>query len=578
MNKSVYILGINAYHGDSAACIIKDGVLIAALEEERVRRVKHWAGLPTEAIKFCLGAAGITIQEVVHIAISRDPQANMWRKLAFVMYSRPSVRSLFDRVKNRRKVSGIREELAHALGLATGALTAEIHDVEHHLAHMGSAFLVSPFVDAAVLSIDGMGDFVSTKWGMGRGVTIAMRGAVHYPHSLGFFYTALTQYLGFWNYGDEYKIMGLSAFGEPKYLPEMRKIVQLLPGGTFKLNLDYFVHHRAGVRMGWDGGAPTVGQLFSDKLVALFGSARKKEDPIEKKHEDIAASIQAMYEEAFFHILNHLQEETGSARLCFAGGTAQNSLANGKIYVRTKFKEVYIPPAGYDAGTAVGAAYVVWHQKLGHARAFVMESPFWGPEYRDDALEAALKKAGLPYTRLNDDALIARVAALLAEGKIVGWFQGRTEWGPRALGNRSILANPMRPDMKEILNVKIKKREPFRPFAPSVIEEAVGEYFEEHHSVPFMEKVYVIRKEKRAMLPAVVHADGTGRLQSVAKSVNERYWKLISAFGAITGVPMVLNTSFNENEPIVNRPEEAIDCYLRTKMDVLVLGNYLVER
>lgn len=574
----MYILGVNAYHGDSAACLLKDGKLVSALEEERIRRVKHWAGFPTEAIKFCLAKEGITLNDVSHIAISRDPKAHLLKKALFVLYQRPSISSLFDRLKNRKKVAGIRSEFERELGLAPGELKAEIHDIEHHRAHIASAFLVSPFEKAAVLSVDGMGDFVSTMWGAGDGNDFKITGEINYPHSIGFFYTALTQYLGFWKYGDEYKIMGLSAFGEPKYLPEMRKIVELLPGGKFKLDISYFIHHREGVRMGWDGGEPIIGKLYSDKLAEILGPARQKEDPIEKRHEDLAASIQAMYEEAFFHILKHLEKETGSDTLCFAGGTAQNSLANGKIFRNTNFKNVYIPPAGYDAGTAVGAAFAVWNQELGNKRDFVMTSPFWGAEYKDEELEAALKKAGLSYQKMEEDALIARVAELLAEGKIVGWFGGRTEWGPRALGNRSILANPTRPDMKEILNVKIKKREPFRPFAPSVLEEAVKDYFEESYPVPFMEKVYVIREEKREKLPAVNHADGTGRLQSVSKDVNPRYWKLIHAFGEKTGVPIVLNTSFNENEPIVNHPDEAVNCYLRTKMDVLALGNYLVER
>lgn len=577
-NKPVYILGVNAYHGDSAACLIKDGKLIAALEEERIRRVKHWAGFPSEAIKFCLNYAGISIKDVDHVAISRDPNAHILKKLAFVFYQRPGIKSLLDRIGNRKKVHGLKGEFEKAFGLKSGEFKAEIHDVEHHRAHLASAFLVSPFKEAAVLSVDGMGDFVSTMWGRGSDREMKISGSVNYPHSIGFLYTAMTQYLGFWNYGDEYKIMGLSAFGKPTYMKEMRDMVKLLPGGKFKLNLDYFVHHRTGVKMGWDGGAPVIGQLFSDKVTEVFGPSRQKEELLEKKHEDLAASIQAIYEEVFFHILDNLYKETESENLCFAGGTAQNSLANGQIFRRSKFKEVYIPPAGYDAGTAVGAAYAVWNEDLKKPRGFIMESPFWGAGYSDEELKKALDTAGLKYSHMEEAELTARTAKLLSEGKIVGWFEGRTEWGPRALGNRSILANPTRPDMKEILNVKIKKREPFRPFAPSVLEEAVGDYFEEHYPVPFMEKVYVIRPEKRSVLPAVAHADGTGRLQSVSKKTNPRYWNLIKAFGDITGVPIVLNTSFNENEPIVNHPKEAIDCYLRTKMDVLVLGNYLVER
>jgi carbamoyltransferase len=578
MKKPIYILGVNAFHGDSSACLLKDGVLVAALEEERIRRAKHWAGMPSEAIKFCLGVAGIGISDVDHIGISRDPNAHLLQKLLFVLKTRPNPRTLIDRLRNRSKVSGFMDQLAEGLGVPVSAIHATLHNIEHHRAHMGSAFLVSPFDRAALLSVDGLGDFVSTMWGVGDGTRMDMQETVYYPHSIGFFYTALTQYLGFWKYGDEYKVMGLSAFGTPRYLPELRKLVRLLPRGRFALNLEYFSHAKEGITMTWNGGEPTIGKMFSDELVKLLGPARAKDEPLEKRHEDLAASIQALYEEVFFYILAELHQRTGCDALCFAGGTAQNSLANGKIFTRSPFKRVYVPPAGYDAGTAVGAAFCVWNETLGNPRSFVMDSPFWGAEYTDAELAAALKKAGLASVRYDDEKLYAVTAQALADGNIVGWFQGRTEWGPRALGNRSILANPCRPDMKEILNVKIKKREPFRPFAPSVLEEAVGDYFEETYPVPFMEKVYVIKPEKRAMLPAVAHADGTGRLQSVSKATNPRYWALIRAFGDITGVPMVLNTSFNENEPIVNRPEEAIDCFLRTKMDVLVLGNYYVER
>jgi carbamoyltransferase len=578
MSKPTYILGVNAFHGDSSACLLADGTLVAALEEERIRRVKHWAGMPSEAVKFCLGVAGIGISDVDHIAISRDPNAHLLHKVAFVLRTRPNPQTLIDRLRNRSKVAGFRDQLAAALGVPPASVRARLHNVEHHRAHVGSAFLVSPFDRAALLSVDGLGDFVSTMWGVGAGTRMSMEGTIYYPHSIGFFYTALTQFLGFWKYGDEYKVMGLSAFGTPRFLPQLRRLVRLLPGGRFALNLEYFCHTKEGVSMTWNGGEPTIGRMFSEALVDLLGPARAKDEPLVARHEDIAASVQALYEEVFFHILNELHRRTQCDALCFAGGTAQNSLANGKIFSRSPFKRVYIPPAGYDAGTAVGAAFCVWNETLGHPRSFVMESPFWGAGYSDTELAAALAKANLAATRYDDTELYATTARALADGKIVGWFQGRTEWGPRALGNRSILANPCRQDMKEVLNVKIKKREPFRPFAPSVLEEAVGDWFLETYPVPFMEKVYGIRPEKRAKLPAVTHADGTGRLQSVSKTTNPRYWALIAKFGEITGVPMVLNTSFNENEPIVNRPEEAIDCFLRTKMDVLVLGNYVVER
>ncbi len=573
----MYILGLNAFHGDSSACIIKDGVLLAAIEEERLRRVKHWAGLPIEAIRFCLDYAGVELKDVSYIAIGRDPKAHLEKKLWFTATHLPSASSLMDRAKNLFKVGGLAEELAREFPLDdknyVSALKAKIVNVEHHKAHLASAFFVSPFDSSAVLSVDGMGDFTSTMWGMGRGNRMKILDTVHYPHSLGFLYTAVTQYLGFMKYGDEYKVMGLSGFGKPDYLKEFRQAE-----GKFELNLEYFKHHTKGVSMTWEGGEPQVGAMYSEKLVELFGPARTYEEPLTSHHENIAASLQAIYEEVLFHILNHLAKVTGSDTICFAGGTAQNSLANGKIRAHTPFKNIYIPPAGHDAGTAIGAAYFAWNEVQNKSRGFVMESPFWGAEHSDAALKAALEKAGLMHERLDDTALYDRVAQHIAEGSIVGWFQGRTEWGPRALGNRSIVANPAFPEIKERMNVKIKKREPFRPFAPSVLEERVGDFFEQEYPVPFMEKVYAIRKDKQASIPAVVHVDGTGRLQSVSREVNERYYRLIEAVGKITGIPIVLNTSFNENEPIVNKPEEAIDCYLRTKMDVLVLGNYMVTR
>lgn len=582
----MYILGINAYHADAAACLIKDGKLVAAIEEERIRRIKHWAGFPSESIKFCLGYAGIRIRDIDHIAISRDPKANYWKKILFVLKARPSLKLLWNRFVNKGKVAGLKEELAKAFYIDETALKAKLHNVEHHRAHLASAFFVSPFNEAALLSIDGMGDFTSTMWGKGKDTKFEVLGSINYPHSIGFFYTAITQYLGFNRFGDEYKIMGLAAYGKPNFIKEMKEIVHMESDGTrpelaeglFKLNLDYFLHSKGEVNMAWEGGYPELSKLYSSKLEVLFGPARKENEELSEKHKDIAASAQAIYEEVFLSLLNKLHKETNSANLCFAGGTAQNSLANGKIFTHSPFKEVFIQPAGYDAGGALGAAYYVWNQVLGKERGEVMTNAYLGPEYHLGEIETALKQNNLAYKVLEDDALFKETAKHLANGEVIGWFQGRTEWGPRALGNRSILANPARPDMKDILNLKIKKRESFRPFAPSILEECVGEYFTQTYPVPFMEKVYEIKLEKRAQIPAVTHNDGTGRLQTVSKKDNPIYWKLINAFREITGVPMLLNTSFNENEPIVNKLQEAIDCFLRTQMDVLVLGNCIITR
>jgi carbamoyltransferase len=577
------IFGVNAYHGDSSACLVRDGVLVAAAEEERFRRIKHWAGFPSEAIRYCLAEAGVGLGEVDHIAINQDSGANLWRKLAYMVLRRPDLSLVLDRIRNKRERAGVDEELTHAF--PGSELHAKVHQVEHHMAHLASAYLVSPFADATVVSVDGFGDFASAAWGVGRGAEIAIDDKVYFPHSLGIFYQAMTQWLGFPHYGDEYKVMGLAPYGRPQYLAEMRRVVQLQDDGGFKLNLDYFRHHKEKVEYEWENGEPMVGELFSDALVELLGPARRKDEELTQRHKDIARSVQAMYEEAFFHLLNVLHKRHGGDTLCLAGGCAMNSVANGKVYRNTPFRKVYIQSAAGDAGGAIGAAFAVWH-KLGGKRGFVMDHAYWGPHFADtdlrallDANAAALREQGCTVTRIEDEAaLCERTATAISGGKVVGWFQGRMEWGPRALGNRSILGDSRRADMKDILNLKIKRRESFRPFAPSILRESVSEWFEQDDDVPFMMQVYPIREEKRSAIPAVTHVDGSGRLQTVMAETNPRYHRLISTFGRMTGVPIVLNTSFNENEPVVCRPEEALDCFLRTKMDVLVMGDWFIER
>ncbi len=573
-----FVLGINAYHGDSSACLLHDGQIVAAIEEERIRRIKHWAGFPTEAIKYCLQEANLKPQEIDHIAFSRKPTAHLAEKALFTLRRRPSISLIRSRLANMRRVQQARDPLAEAFGVEPGDLKAKVHNIEHHTSHSASAFLVSPYEEAAVVSVDAFGDFRSTMVSHGQGGRMKVLQTVEFPHSLGLLYTAVTQYLGFPRYGDEYKVMGLASYGQPVYLEEFRRMVRKEPNGTFKLDLDYFLHASKGVDMTWDNCEPTITQAFSEHMAKRLGPARQPSEALAKRHEDIAASLQAALEEVYFHILNYAHKATGQKRLALAGGVAFNSVANGKIYDNTPFEEVYVQAAAGDAGTALGSAAYVYHQVLGQPRSFVMSTAYWGPHYDDQTLEAALKRYGLPYTPLSDDALYQRTAAAIAKGAIIGWFQGRVEWGPRALGNRSILVDPRRPDMKNTLNERIKRREPFRPFAPSILLEAVGEYFEKQYPDPFMIKVYKIRPEKRPLIPAVTHVDGTGRLQTVSKEENPRYWRLISEFGKQTGVPVLLNTSFNENEPIVCKPEEAIECFLRTRMDVLVLGNFYVER
>ena len=594
------VLGINAYHGDASAALLRDGSLICAAEEERFRRVKHWAGFPAEAIRSCLDFAGVDPAAVDHIAVSRNPKANALRKALFAVRRRPSFALIRDRLRNARRVQDIQATYCDAFRCKPERVNATIHPVEHHVAHLGSTFLVSPYEDAAVASIDGFGDFVSTMIAHGEGMRLDVMDRVYFPHSLGLLYLAITQYLGFPKYGDEYKVMGLAAYGEPVYLDTMRKVIHLLPDGKFELDLDYFCHHNEGVSMTWDNVAPTMGVVYSPKLETMLGPARKPDEKVTPHHENVAASLQALYEEVAFHILNDLYRRTHCKRLCLAGGCGMNSVANGKVFERTPFEEIYIQPAAGDNGTALGAAYYVWHQILGNSRNFEMKHTYWGPGFSDAEIELAIESAGcrlatgpdgdseygdtpgkpgVTFERIDKEGkLLDRTAAAIAKGQIVGWFQGRMEWGPRALGNRSILADPRRKDMRDILNSRIKFREKFRPFAPSILREATGEFFTIDYPDPFMIKVYPVRPEKRALVPAVTHVDGTGRLQTVSEEENPLYYRLIRKFREKTGVPVVLNTSFNENEPICCKPEEALDCFLRTRMDVLVMGPYFCER
>ena len=577
------ILGLNAFHADSSAALLRDGKLIAAAEEERFRRVKHWAGFPSEAIAYCLSEAGIRLSDVDHIAFNQDSRANLLRKIQYTLLNRPNINLVLRRLRNRRSRAGIPTLLEQAFPGET--IRAAIHPIEHHLAHLSSAFHVCPFDRAAVVSVDGFGDFSSAAWGIAAGCDISLYGRVYFPHSLGIFYQAITQYLGFPHYGDEYKVMGLAPYGRPSFLDSMQKIVRLLPDGGFELDLKFFRHHREDIAYQWMNGSPEFGDLFSPALEHLLGPRRAPNAQLEERHNDIARSAQAMYEEAFFHLLVNLQRRSGLTDLALAGGCAMNSVANGKVRRNTPFRRVYVQSAAGDAGGAIGSAFAVWH-KLGGKRTFVMDHAYWGPAFDATEIRKVLDAHGFDIAAaqctvediVDEAALCRRTAEAIAKGQVVGWFQGRMEWGPRALGNRSILCDPRRPDMKAMLNDKIKRRESFRPFAPSVMEEAVAEWFEEDDSVPFMMQVFQVREEKRKLLPAVTHVDGSGRLQTVSRSTNPRYHRLIEIFRDLTGIPMVLNTSFNENEPVVCKPEEALDCFLRTKMDRLVLGNVIIAR
>jgi carbamoyltransferase len=576
------ILGINAYHANASAAILADGCLLAAVEEERLNRVKYAAGLPSRAIRYCLEQAGVKLEEVDHIAIPRDPWARWGTKLRYALRM---PRFALDRARVLRRFAGIREDLAAAFDVPPEKIRARFYRIEHHLAHLSSAYFVSPFERAAVLSADGLGDFASAMWARGEGSRLGVLGEITFPHSLGIYYTALTQYLGFWKFGDEYKVMGLAAYGQPQFLEDFRKMIRADGPLSFRLGLEYFTHQNRGADMTWREAdrTPTLGRLFSPYLEKRLGPARKADEPLGQRHRDLAASMQAALEEVLIAHWDALARKTGQSDLCLAGGVAFNCLANGKIFDRTPFERVFVQPAAGDAGLSVGAGFAVYHRILGHARKFVMEHAGWGPEFSAEKIRSALEAANVSTSdvrveELDEEMLIRTTTRHIATGKIVGWFQGRVEWGPRALGQRSILADPRRPEMKEILNRRIKHRESFRPFAPSIPEEAVAEYFVKTHPSPFMTFAYPVRTEKRAVIPAPTHVDGTARLQTVSRSANPLYWKLLRAFGDLTGVPVLLNTSFNDNEPIVCTPEEALDCFRRTQMDVLVMGNYLLEK
>ena len=576
------ILGLNAYHGESAACLFVDGKLVAAAEEERFRRVKHWAGLPTKAIDYCLRAALLTVREVDHIAINRKPGINSWRRLGFFLTHTPRPKLIWQQIGTIRTAPSIRDTLEKTYG---PDLKAKLHRVEHHLAHLASAFLVSPFQEAACLSADGFGDFASSAMGFGRGDRIKIDNCVSFPHSLGIYYSALTQFLGFSGYGDEDQVMSLSPYGEPNYLDQMRDVVRIQSDGSFRLNLKYFRHHSGDVSYNWNDCAPEVGTLYRKELVDLLGAPRRPGETLEQRHKDIARSVQTMYEKAFFALLGALHKQHPSDYLALAGGCALNSVANGKVYRRTSFKKMYVPSAPGDAGGAIGAAAYVMSQMKKSAR-FSLETAFLGPESSEQEIHALLdwKKNDISevgctaaFIGLEED-LLRRTAQAIVDGKIVGWFQGRMEWGPHSLGNRSILADPRHAEVKDIFDAKIKRRESYRPFAASILRESVSDWFDQEDDVPFMSEVFQVRSQKQSFIPGVMQIDGSARLHTVEKETNPRYHRLIEHFRELTGIPVVLNTAFRLEDPVVCYPEEALDFFLSTEMDVLVLGNFWIER
>jgi carbamoyltransferase len=572
------ILGLNMFHADASAAIVCDGEVVFAIAEERLNRHKHFGGFPALAVKACLDAVGAKISDIDHVTVGQDSDANLAKKVRYAL-ANPSKVLNFIRLRQRKQaMRDVRSLLAQALEVDPVQLRFQEHHLEHHIAHIASAYYCSPWEKAAGFSYDGSGDFVSTMMARCEGNDIEVLERVYLPHSLGSVYTMICEFIGYTKYGDEGKVMGLAPYGKDTYCAEIAKIVIPRNGG-FQLDLDYFkpLGSNQGMHILPDGTV-RLARHFSDRMEKLFGEPRRPHSEITQRDMDLAYALQHRFEEILFELLNHLHQRVPLDDLAMAGGCALNSVANGKLFNETPFRRTYIQPAAGDEGLAIGAALHTYHSVLKQPCRHELKHSYLGPEFSESRIESALKSGGLDCRRLERVPLLEAVAEQIAAGNVVGWFQGRMEWGPRALGNRSILAHPGLPNMKDILNSRIKHREWFRPFAPSIMADHQHEYFEHDHPSPFMLHVYKIRPEKRKLLCAVNHVDDTGRLQTVTREENPMYYDLISAFHQRTGIPVVLNTSFNENEPIVCTPEEAIDCFQRTRMDVLAIGPFLAAK
>jgi len=572
------ILGLNMFHADASAALVQDGEVIFAIAEERLNRIKHYAGFPSLAVKACLDFAGAKITDIDHIAVGQDSDANLSRKVQYAA-ANPARILNFIRLRQRKQpMRDVGSLLAKALDVDSKTLRFQEHHLEHHIAHIASAYYCSPWDKAAGFSYDGSGDFVSTMMARCEGNHIEVLDRVFLPDSLGSFYTMICEFIGYLQYGDEGKVMGLAPYGRDTLCDQLDEVISLR-NGSFRLDPSFFkpLGSNQGMQVLPDGTV-RLARHFSPRMVKAFGEPREPRTEITQREMDLAYAMQRRFEDVLFHLLNQLYRHVPCEHLAMAGGCALNSVANGKLFAHTPFRQTWIQPAAGDEGLAIGAALHTYHAVLKQPRRSVMKDAFLGPEFSDARIESDLRKAKLPYRKLKREPLLDTVAQQIAAGDIVGWFQGRMEWGPRALGNRSILAHPGLPGMKDILNTRIKQREWFRPFAPSILEERQRDYFEHDHPSPYMLHVYKIRREKRAQLSAVNHVDDTGRLQSVSRDENPLYHELIRAFEGKTGIPVVLNTSFNENEPIVCKPEEAIDCFKRTRMDVLAIGPYITMK
>lgn len=576
------ILGINAYHPDSSACLLMDGKIKVAIEEERLNRIKHWSGFPKLAIKECLKSQNILSEDIDIITINQNLYSNFFNKVKFVLSNQPRFNFYLSRLNSHLKKKNILETFSEEIGNLKQK--CKLFKVDHHKSHVASAIFDSPFSNAVNLSIDGFGDFASLSWGVSKNKDIKIDKKILFPHSLGIFYEAFTQMLGFKNFGDEYKIMGLASHGQPSEIPKIKKFINLKKNGEFTLNLEYFTHHKKNSSYSWNNCLPISPTLFNEKVYDIFDQKELRKD-ISDYHKNIAASVQKVYEEIFFNILDHIYQKYKIDNLTLSGGCAQNSSANGKITRNSKFKNIFVPSNPGDAGGAIGSAYVAYHTLVKKKPKSI--NAYLGNEYSDFQVQEEIKNFKKSILEKNCSTLyfenkadvLMYTAKQLSSGKIIGWFQGKMEWGPRALGNRSILADPRNENIREIINLKIKRRENFRPFAPSILLEYAPDWFESYYDEePFMSRVLKFKEEKRKLVPSVVHLDGTGRLQTVNKNDNLLFYNLIDTFKSITGIPLILNTSFNENEPIVNRPKQAIDCFLRTNMDILVMGNHIIYR
>tara|TARA_B100000787_G_scaffold126004_1_gene95228 strand:+ start:8478 stop:10220 length:1743 start_codon:yes stop_codon:yes gene_type:complete len=578
------ILGLNINHADTSACIIVNGKIIAAIEEERFVRIKHYAGLPINSIEFCLQKSELKLKDINFITVNYSPTANFMQKTFYSIKNILSKSLLKKIIKFKNKLFHTNELEKY---LKENNFTGKIINVEHHMSHIASSYYNSSFKQSVGLTIDGFGDFCSTQTFLCNDNKIENIKKVYFPHSLGILYQSITQFLGFKNYGDEYKVMGLASYGKPEYINQFNELIKYDKKNLFLLNLDYFSHHtNSKFSYNFSDGIPKFPDLYSKKIIDLLGNERSPTDKIEQRHFDIAASLQLAFENILFLILNDLYDDTGIENLCLAGGCALNSKFNGLIKEKTPFKNIFIQPNAGDAGGAMGSAlYFLQNKGVNKNKVEQDETNkcYLGTSYTNNFIEEKLIKnnkllKNYSFKKLNDKDLYTEVANRISNNQIIGWFKGRCEWGPRALGNRSILADPRNPNIKDILNAKIKLRESFRPFAPSVLEEFSNKYFDLDYSSPYMLNVVKAKQLAKDLVPSVVHVDNTCRVQTVSKADNFHFYNLISEFNRLTNVPIILNTSFNENEPIVLNPDHAFDCFERTSMDCLVLENWVITR